>query len=125
MTDTAGNDIISVLLEDHQEVRQLLTRVASATGDAKKTAFQELVSELARHETAEEEVLYPAVRRSVDGGDDLADARREEEHKGERLLADLEKRDVGARLGCVVPGVAASSARPRRGRGNRGLPATS
>ncbi|HEV2369562.1 MAG TPA: hemerythrin domain-containing protein, partial [Acidimicrobiales bacterium] len=55
-------------------------------------AFQQLVKELARHETAEEEVLYPSVRRSVDGGDDLADARTKEEHEGERLLAELEKR---------------------------------
>ena len=77
-------------------VRREQSTEAKGPADAKKTAFQELVSELARHETAEEEVLYPAVRRSVDGGDDLADARREEEHKGERLLADLEKRDVGA-----------------------------
>jgi len=91
-----ATDIISLLLEDHQEVRQLLTKIGQAGGEAKREAFHELVAELARHETAEEEVLYPSVRRLVDGGDDLADARTKEEHEGERLLTDLEKREIGS-----------------------------
>jgi hemerythrin superfamily protein len=95
MSSDTTTEVISMLLADHQEVRQLLTRVGSSKGEARKEAFQQLVKELARHETAEEEVLYPSVRRSVDGGDDLADARIEEEQQGERLLAELEKRGTG------------------------------
>ena len=42
---------------------------------------------------AEEEVLYSAVRKYVDGGDDLADKRIEEQAEAERQLADMEKLD--------------------------------
>ncbi|HZT64611.1 MAG TPA: hemerythrin domain-containing protein [Acidimicrobiales bacterium] len=87
---------IEALLQDHQEVRQLFTEIASKTGEDKQTAFQRLVFELARHETAEEEVIYPLVRRDVDGGDDLADARIKEEDEAKKVLADLEKLDVSS-----------------------------
>jgi hemerythrin superfamily protein len=89
-------DVIEALLEDHREVRQLFTEIAAKSGEAKKQAFERLVYELARHETAEEEVVYPVVRRDVDGGDDLADVRIKEEEEANRVLADLEKLDVGS-----------------------------
>ncbi|HZU73431.1 MAG TPA: hemerythrin domain-containing protein [Acidimicrobiales bacterium] len=92
MTD--ANDVVSILMQDHQEVRQLLTKIASGTGKAKEEAFHQLVYELARHETAEEEVVYPALRR-LDGGEKVADARIKEEEDANRVLADLEKLEVG------------------------------
>ena len=49
---------------------------------------------LAVHETAEEEVVYPAVRRAVDGGDDVADARVEEESRAKSVLSELENLGV-------------------------------
>jgi hemerythrin superfamily protein len=52
--------------------------------------LEKLVRLLAVHETAEEEVIYPAVRRQS-GGDEIADARLREESEAKRMLADLEK----------------------------------
>jgi hemerythrin superfamily protein len=48
---------------------------------------------LVGHEVAEEEVLYPAIRKYVDGGDDLADARLREQAEAESLLHDIQTLD--------------------------------
>ncbi len=90
---TTATDVVSLLREDHKEARELLARVSTSSGDDKQAAFQELVYELARHETAEEEVVYPVLRRDASDGDALADARIHEEEKANKLLADLEKMD--------------------------------
>lgn len=49
-----------------------------------------LTMELIRHSVAEEEHLYPAVRRYVDGGDDLADKEIADHGEVERMLKELE-----------------------------------
>jgi hemerythrin superfamily protein len=87
------DDLIGLLLEDHREAEELMAKVEKNTGKARQEAFQELVYELARHETAEEEVVYPALRR-LDGGDAIADARIKEEEKANKVLAELEKLDI-------------------------------
>lgn len=91
-----SQDVIAILLQDHQEVRQLFTRIASGTGKAKEDAFHELVFELARHETAEEEVVYPVLRREGDAGESVAKARIKEEEDANKLLAELEKTEIGS-----------------------------
>lgn len=86
-------DLIEMLLADHQEAKALMAKVDSSAGEARREAFQKLVYELARHETAEEEVVYPALRR-LDGGDTLADSRIKEEEAANKMLAELEKLDM-------------------------------
>ncbi|MDQ4098378.1 MAG: hemerythrin domain-containing protein [Actinomycetota bacterium] len=53
--------------------------------------LEQLIRLLAVHETAEEEVVYPAVRAQVPNGEALADVRTEEEDHAKSLLSDLEK----------------------------------
>ena len=86
-------NLIELLLADHEEAKSLMAKVEKSQGDARREAFQQLVYELARHETAEEEVVYPALRR-LDGGAAIADARIKEEESANKALAELEKLDI-------------------------------
>src|SRR5581483_4611816 len=56
--------------------------------------FAQLRQLLAVHETAEEMVVHPRVRREVDAIDSIVDARLEEEHEAKELLSAIEKLDI-------------------------------
>jgi hemerythrin superfamily protein len=89
---TGGNgDVVALLKAQHEQVRQLFSDVSGSTGESRRDAFECLVRLLAVHETAEEEVVYPAVKRSVDGGDAIVQARLQEEDSAKQMLSDLEK----------------------------------
>jgi len=88
--------LVPLLLANHEEAKSRLQRVEQAAASKRDEAFCELTYALVRHEVAEEEVVYPAVRRYVDGGDDLADMRIAEQSKAEDLLAEMEKVGVGS-----------------------------
>jgi hemerythrin superfamily protein len=87
-------NLIQLLLQDHQEAKQMLERFDTLPASKRDEGFCELTHTLVRHEVAEEEVVYPQLRRYVDGGDDLADMRIAEQAKAEQLLADMEKAGV-------------------------------
>jgi hemerythrin superfamily protein len=87
-------DVVDLLLSQHQEVRSLFSQIRGLTGAATKESFDRLVNLLAVHETAEEIVVYPAVRASGPEGDQLADARTAEEDKAKSALSELEKLGV-------------------------------
>jgi hemerythrin superfamily protein len=94
--DTRTEDIVDLLLSQHNDVRSLFGQIQGAMGKARKDAFQRLVNLLAVHETAEEMVVYPAVRSTGPDGDRLADARTAEESEAKEALADLERTDVSS-----------------------------
>lgn len=86
---SVGPDLISVLLTDHEAVKELFGRFDVA-GTSRADLFCELTSELVRHEVAEEEVVYPEVRSALRNGDQLADARLAEQSEAEETLAEME-----------------------------------
>ncbi len=51
---------------------------------------------LAVHETAEEMVVHPRVRRELKAGDTIVDARLHEEHDSKEQLSKLESMDIGS-----------------------------
>ncbi|MEU5716079.1 hemerythrin domain-containing protein [Streptomyces sp. NPDC020403] len=89
-----GGNVISELTADHREVDSLFARIEEQpVGDERRRELaDELTVELVRHAVAEEQYLYPAVRRYVDDGDDMADKEIEDHAAVERLLKDLEGR---------------------------------
>ncbi|GGR36584.1 hemerythrin domain-containing protein [Streptomyces roseolus] len=92
-----GGNVIKELTADHREVDALFAQIetrAAADPERRRLADQ-LTMELVRHAVAEEEHLYPAVRRHVDGGDDLADKEIADHSEVERLLKDLEGCEPG------------------------------
>ncbi len=89
-----NEDVVDLLQNQHEQVRRLFSELEQLTGEARRDQFEQLVRLLAVHETAEEEVVYPAVRRMVDDGDMLADARTAEESEAKDALSELEKLGV-------------------------------
>jgi hemerythrin superfamily protein len=86
-----SRDVVDLLLSQHEEVRSLFGQIQGAAGTAKKGSFDRLVNLLAVHETAEEIVVYPVVRKTGPDGERLADARTAEEDKAKDALSELEK----------------------------------
>lgn len=87
----AETDVVAFLIGQHMAIRDLFTEVASSTGDARADAFERLVRLLAVHETAEEQVIRPLTRSSVDGGSGIADDRVAEERQAKEMLVELER----------------------------------
>jgi hemerythrin superfamily protein len=85
-----GNeDVVELLESQHNLVKSLFGTVRNAKGEAAEEPFNDLRMMLAVHETAEEEVVYPALRQL--GHDDIVEARLAEEDEAKKILADLEK----------------------------------
>ncbi|MFL6143709.1 MAG: hemerythrin domain-containing protein [Labedaea sp.] len=82
-------DVVELLIEQHRHIRDLFTEVETATEEERKDAFRRLVRMLAVHETAEEEVVHPAVR-AAEGGGPVVDARVAEERKAKELLSTMD-----------------------------------
>lgn len=87
---TEDLDAISFLEAQHEEIRRLFNQVEQAGPQDRQEVFECLVRMLAVHETAEEEVLHPTVRR-LNGGETIVEERLAEESKAKQALADLEK----------------------------------
>jgi hemerythrin superfamily protein len=75
-------DIFESLIADHREVDDMLTR---ARQDADPVLVRQICDVLTLHAEIEESVLYPEVRRIVDGGDDIVND-AETEHAAIRTL---------------------------------------
>jgi hemerythrin superfamily protein len=88
------DDVIELLLWQHAQIRDLFDLVQANTGQQRKEAFEQLVRLLAVHETAEEEIVHPAARRVLPGGDGIADDRLTEERTAKELLAELDGMDT-------------------------------
>ncbi|MFD5266321.1 hemerythrin domain-containing protein [Streptomyces sp. NPDC058335] len=88
-------DVVALLMRQHGDIRNLFDEVEATTGDARQEAFRRLVRLLAVHETAEEEVVHPFVRRNVAGGDEVVEARLAEERSAKETLSDLDEMDTG------------------------------
>lgn len=90
--DLPEGDVIRLLLEQHDRIRDLFDAVKTAQGEERQQRFDELRALLAVHETAEEMVLRPVS--SDASGAEVAEARNHEEAEANKVLADLEKLDV-------------------------------
>ncbi len=91
------DDVVRFLKDQHNLIKDMFEEVFSASSDdARRKAFTELRQLLAVHETAEEMVVHPRVRREVEGGDIIVDARLAEEHDAKEHLLALEAMDIGS-----------------------------
>jgi hemerythrin superfamily protein len=75
-------DVYQLLSDEHREIEKLLSQYDTAPDDATARAIGEA---LTAHTELEKRIVYPELRRLVDGGDDLADE-AEAEHSAVKLL---------------------------------------
>jgi hemerythrin-like domain-containing protein len=94
-------DVFEVLRADHGDVQLLLAALENGPGHsagasppalaARKEAAQRLVIESSRHEAAEEEYFWPAVRARLGHGNKLADEAIGQEQEAKEALSRLDK----------------------------------
>lgn len=89
-----ATDIIELLQSDHQEARRLMAEMEDTAPAQRENLFRHIVSELARHEAAEESIVHPTLRDEVPQGEHVAQAVLEEENQAEQLMADMEDMDA-------------------------------
>jgi hemerythrin superfamily protein len=98
MTQTAQRDVISLLIQDHREVDELLVRLEELAderpdpGEARTVAGQ-VITELTGHWAAERRYLYPLVRERVPAGVAITERDRAEQAEVEDDLRELDRLD--------------------------------
>lgn len=89
-------DAITLLKADHKTVKALFTKFKKL-GDAayvsKREVVDQIIEELSIHASIEELVLYPAIRKEVEGVDDDVLEALEEHHVAKWLLSELDGMD--------------------------------
>jgi hemerythrin-like domain-containing protein len=100
MTDTSTHqDAIQLLTDDHADVEQMFVQIESAPdGETRDRLVQGVVRELSVHAAIEEQILYPAMRRTLPDGDALVDEAIEEHQQVKETLAAIERADGPAEL---------------------------
>lgn len=88
MATEQEQDVVELLMAQHNRIKQLLEEVQSAAPGVKREPFEDLVRLMAVHEAAEEEVVHPTSRR-IFVDDRIIDARLHEEDLAKQELAAL------------------------------------
>jgi hemerythrin superfamily protein len=89
-------EVVAFLKAQHNLIEDMFDEVLHASDPkAREKPFIELRQLLAMHETAEEMVVHPRVRRESDNA--TVDARLHEEHEAKELLSRIEKLDITSR----------------------------
>jgi hemerythrin superfamily protein len=89
-------DIAERIELQHVKIRELFLAVTGAGPADRQERFEPLVRLLAVHETAEEEIVYPAVRAMGGEAQAIVSARLTEEDAAKKALADLEGMDAAS-----------------------------
>ncbi|MFG3703471.1 hemerythrin domain-containing protein [Micromonospora sp. NPDC047670] len=97
MTDThgTGQDVVDVLTADHREVEALFVELESRRGtpEHRRQLADVVIAELVRHAVAEEMYVYPAARKALPDGDQVAEHEISEHSDAERTMKELESLD--------------------------------
>jgi hemerythrin superfamily protein len=89
-TPTTHTDVVDLLLDQHEQVRQLFARVIAAQGREKLELFAALVDMLQTHERTEQEIVHPALAAAdPSGGRDVVEDVLGEEREADEGVADL------------------------------------
>ena len=94
MAEQMTRTITQVLLEQHELVKDLFDQVGMATPEQRAEVFDCLRATLAVHETAEEELVHPTVKRMGADAAAAVQARLAEESAAKKMLSTLERMGV-------------------------------
>src|SRR5689334_5412382 len=89
-----GIDAVDFLIGEHRAVEVLFARFEDLRGSddsaAKEAVVTDIVSELRVHAEIEEAVFYPAIRKALADGEDLADESLHEHREVKDSLVEIE-----------------------------------
>lgn len=86
-----NQNAVSLLLEQHDRIRRLFDDVESAAFDDRRVPFESLVALLTMHETAEQQVVYPALQALSEPNRLLAVEQMRDEMQAKRDLVELRR----------------------------------
>ena len=87
-------DVIELLEHDHREVEEMFAEFDRATDPKeRRTIVDKVIIELVRHSEAEEQAVYPAMRKSLPNGDALVEHEIEEHSEAEVVMKKLDGMD--------------------------------
>jgi hemerythrin superfamily protein len=88
------DEVVDFLKAQHDLIEDMFDEVLHASDpQAREKPFIELRQLLAVHETAEEMVLHPRMRKESDAGDAIVDSLLKEEHDAKEMLSSIESLD--------------------------------
>lgn len=92
MTTSQRQNLIDVITSDHRAVEQVFSELEDKTVDPRRRRelTDHVITELVRHSVAEEQYMYPAARKRLPNGDEVADHEIEEHSEAELLMKQLE-----------------------------------
>ncbi|MET8835338.1 hemerythrin domain-containing protein [Micromonospora sp. NPDC004540] len=96
MTDVqTERDVVDVLMTDHREVEAIFVELESRQGtpEHRRQLADVVIAELVRHSVAEEVHVYPAARKALPDGDQIAEHEISEHADAERTMKELESLD--------------------------------
>lgn len=98
VVDAELTDVTQVLHHDHQTVAEMFFEYSELEEDdleAKEELAKTIVKELFVHAKVEEEIVYPAVRKSADDSEDMMDEADTEHHVVKLLMAEISQMKAG------------------------------
>jgi hemerythrin superfamily protein len=94
MAQNNTHDPVVVIKKDHQAVERLFRRFErSRSGAERKRIADRMVRELSVHAAIEEQLVYPAIRRRMNGAEPQVLLSLEEHHFAKVALAEIERLD--------------------------------
>lgn len=89
------DEVVTFLKAQHALIEDMFEEVLHASEpQAREKPFIELRQLLAVHETAEEMVVHPRLRREADDGDAIVDLLLKQEHEAKEQLSKIEALDI-------------------------------
>jgi hemerythrin superfamily protein len=87
-------DVIELLETDHREVEQMFAEFERATDPQERRVLADkIIIELVRHSEAEEQAVYPAMAKNIEGGKEMVEHEIDEHSRAERIMKDLDGMD--------------------------------
>jgi iron-sulfur cluster repair protein YtfE (RIC family) len=83
-------DVTEMLEQDHREAEELFQKIKDTNGAARAGLVTKLADALKLHMQVEEDIVYPAIARQVDDGEEMVKEARTEHEGARKDLADVE-----------------------------------
>ena len=85
-------NLIDVIMSDHRQLEKVFAELENRTGSSehRRQLADHVIAELVRHSVAEEMFMYPAARKALPDGDEIADHEIAEHAEAEVDMKELE-----------------------------------
>ncbi len=90
-----GEDVIDLLLSHHDQIKTMFGEMGRLRGEHRQEIWTQLCRLLAIHESIEQQLVHPLAQRRLPDGDEVIEARLDEEQRAAQELAELWHMGIG------------------------------